>query len=190
MIADAMGWKLDRDHRRHPAEDRRPRRSSSEFLAVDPGLRLRHHPGRRRLPQGRAGDHAAHGGVPRRARVVRRGGDRRLAGAQDEDRRRRPRRHRHRVDRRQLDPEGPGGGARPAHDARHPPAVVLRRRAREAGPAVRMRRRGGPQRRRFRNSPFREMPSRRAAFSTRPCARSSARRTIACSSSSTASGSG
>ena len=47
-----------------------------------------------------------------------------------------------------------------------------------------------PQRRRFRNSPFREMPSSREASSTRPCVRSSARRTIICSSMSTAAGSG
>ena len=38
-----------------------------------------------------------------------------------------------------------------------------------------------PQRRRLRNSPFREMPSIRAASSTRPCVRSSACRTSVCS---------
>ena len=76
MIADAMGWKLDRI-----TDEIQPKIATetvaSEFLAVDPGLRLRHRAGRHRLPQRRAGDHAAHGGVPRRARVVRRGGDHR-----------------------------------------------------------------------------------------------------------------
>ena len=67
MIADAMGWTLDRI-----TDDIQPKLAavtiSSEFLAVDPGLRVRHHPGRRRLPEERAGHPAAHGGVPRRAR--------------------------------------------------------------------------------------------------------------------------
>ena len=80
MIADAMGWTLDRI-----TDDIQPKLAtvtiSSEFLAVDPGLRLRHHPGRRRLPEGRAGDPAAHGGVPRRAGTVRLGRDRRVAAA-------------------------------------------------------------------------------------------------------------
>ena len=43
-----------------------------------------------------------------------------------------------------------------------------------------------PQRRRFRNNPFREMPSSLAASSTRPFERSRARRTRVCSSASTA----
>ena len=36
MIADALGWQLDRHHRRGEAEDRR-HDVSSEFLAVDAG---------------------------------------------------------------------------------------------------------------------------------------------------------
>ena len=51
----------------------------------------------------------------------------RQPAALDEDRRRRPRRRRHRVDRRELDPESARGAARAAHDARHGAAVVLRR---------------------------------------------------------------
>ena len=75
MIADALGWKLDRI-----TDEIQPKIATatvaSEFLAVDAGLRVRHRAGRHRLPQRRAGHHAAHGGVPRRARVVRLGGDR------------------------------------------------------------------------------------------------------------------
>ena len=64
MIADAMGWTLDRI-----TDEIQPKLAtvtiSSEFLAVDPGYVVRDHPGRRRLPEERAGDQAAHGGVPR-----------------------------------------------------------------------------------------------------------------------------
>ena len=67
MIADAFGWKLDKvtdeiqpkiadKSRRERAHRRRSR------------LRLRHHPGRHRLEERQADDHAPHGGVPRRAR--------------------------------------------------------------------------------------------------------------------------
>ena len=128
MIADALGLEARPDHRRDPAEDRRRRRSRASS-SPSSRLGLRHHPGRRRLPQGRAGHHAAHGGLPRRAGVVRRGGDHRLARADDEDCRRRARRHRHGVDHGELDPEGPRRAARAAHDARHAAAVVLRRSA-------------------------------------------------------------
>ena len=108
MIADALGWKLDAI-----TDEIQPKIADRDGVERVPRgrcrVRLRHHPGRRRLPQRRAGDHAAHGGVPRRAGVVRRGRDRRVAGAEDEDRRRRARRHRDRVDRRQLDAEDPDG---------------------------------------------------------------------------------
>ena len=74
--------------------------------------------------------------------------------------------------------------------ARHPPQPAgeadARRRADAAQWCCRLR----PQRRRFRNSPFLEIPSIRAASSTRPCVLSSALLTIVCSSSSTAAGSG
>ena len=120
MIADALGWKLDRitDEIQPKIADgdrgqRVPRRRS--------GLRLRHRPGRHRLPQRAAGDHAAHGGVSGRARVVRRGGDHRLAGAEDEDCRRRARRHRDGVDRRQLAAEDPRGRAPGLHTMRDMP---------------------------------------------------------------------
>ena len=117
MIADAMGWKLDRI-----TDEIKPRIATetvaSEFLAVDPGyvcgIVQDHH-------------HAAHGGVSRCAGVVRRGRDHRVAGAQDENRRRHARRRRDGVDRRQFNPENPDGRARAAHDARHASSVVLRR---------------------------------------------------------------
>ena len=93
MIADALGWTLDRitDDVRAEARagddlERVPRRRSR--------LRVRHRSGRRRLPEEGAGDPPAHGGVPRRARVVRRDRDRRHAAAVGEDRRRHPRRRR------------------------------------------------------------------------------------------------
>ena len=56
MIADAMGWTLDRITDEIAAEAR-GRRISSEFLAVDPGYVCGIIAGRRRLPEGRAGDH-------------------------------------------------------------------------------------------------------------------------------------
>ena len=105
MIADAMGWTLDRI-----TDDIQPKLASvtisSEFLAVDPGYVcgiIQDGVGYRK---GEPVDPAAHGGVPRRAGVVRLGGDRGLAGDLVEDRRRHPRRHRDGVDRRQLDSEG------------------------------------------------------------------------------------
>ena len=101
MIADALGWKLDRI-----TDEIQPRIATADGGERVPRRRrrlcLRHRAGWHRLPQRRAGHHAAHGGLPRRARVVRLGRGHRVAGPQDEDRRRRPRRHRHRVDRRQL----------------------------------------------------------------------------------------
>ena len=107
MIADAMGWKLDR-----VTDDIQPKiaekRVTSEFLTVEAGQVCRLDPGRRRLSQGRADHQAAHGGVPRRARVLRRRAHRRQAAALDEARRRRPRRHRDDVDRGQLDSESAG----------------------------------------------------------------------------------
>ena len=113
MIADALGWKLDRitDEIQPKIADARP--VASEFLAVDPGYVCGIVQDGVGYRNGDAGHHAAHGGVSRRAGVVRLGGDRRVAGADDEDRRRRARRHRHGVDRRQLDAEDPRG-ARPA----------------------------------------------------------------------------
>ena len=75
MIADALGWKLDKI-----TDEIRPRIATqtvaSEYLAVDRRLCLRHRAGRHRLPQRRAGHHAAHGGLPRRAGVVRLGRNR------------------------------------------------------------------------------------------------------------------
>ena len=114
------------DHRRDPAEDgdrdrreRVPRGRS--------GVRLRHRAGRRRLPERPARHHAAHGGVPGRAGVLRCRADHRLAGLDDEDCGGRARRHRDGVDRRELAAENPGGAARASHDAGHADSVVLRR---------------------------------------------------------------
>ena len=126
MIADALGWKLDRI-----TDEIRPRIATADRCQRVPRgrsrLRLRHRAGRHRLPQRHAGDYAAHGGVSRRAGIVRLGGDHRIAGAEDEDRRRRARRHRDRVNRRQLAAEDSRGRAGAAHDARHAHPVVLRR---------------------------------------------------------------
>ena len=126
MIADAMGWKLDKI-----TDEIQPKMATAHGGERVPGggrgLRVRPRAGRHRLPQRPAGDHAAHGGVSRRAGVVRRGGDCRVAEHQEQDRGRRPRRRGHGVDHRQLDPEDPRGRARPAHHARHADSVVLRR---------------------------------------------------------------
>ena len=104
MIADALGWTLDRI-----TDDVEPKlasvTTSSEFLAVDPGLRLRDRPGRGRLPEGRAGNPPAHGGVPRCAGNVRLDRDRRLAADRGQGGRRHSWRYRDDVDRDQLDPE-------------------------------------------------------------------------------------
>ena len=126
MIAEAMGWKLDRI-----TDEIQPQMATetvaSEFLAVDPGFVCGIVQDGVGYRDGQPVDHAAHGGVPRRAGVVRFRGDHGVAGAQDEDRRRRPRRHRDRVDRRQFAPEVHRGCPGPAHDARHAAAVVRRR---------------------------------------------------------------
>ena len=116
MIADALGWTLDRI-----TDDIAPKIAEMPVIEPVPDRRrrpgLRPDPGRRRLSQGRAGDHAAHGGLPRGARVVRRRADRGYAAAPHEDRRRRPRRHRHGLDRGQLDPKVLAAAARSPHDA-------------------------------------------------------------------------
>ncbi len=125
MIADALGWKLDRI-----TDEIQPRIATETVVERLPRRRrrvcLRHRAGRHRLPRRRARHHAAHGGVPRGARIVRLGGDHRVAGAQDEDRGRRPWRHRHGVDRGELAAQDSRGRARPAHHARHADSVVFR----------------------------------------------------------------
>ena len=72
MIADALGWKLDRI-----TDEIQPKIATetvaSEFLAVDPGYVCGIVQDGIGYRNGTAGDHAAHGGVPRRAGVVRRG---------------------------------------------------------------------------------------------------------------------
>ena len=172
MIADALGWKLDRI-----TDDIQPKMATetvaSEFLAVDPGYVC----GIVQDGVGYKGDQPvitlhmeAYLGAPESydsVEIVR------LAGVQVEGGGRRARRHRHRVDRRQFAAEDPRGRARTPHHARHAAAVVLRRRAvaarRQDSDAA------SPQRRRLRKSPLREMPSSREASSTRPWVRSSAR---------------
>ena len=92
---------------------------ASEFLAVDPGFVCG-------IVQDGVGYRdgvpvitlhmEAYLGAPESYRC---GGDHGLAGVEDEDRRRRPRRHRDRVDRRQLAAEDPRRRAGAAHDAGH-----------------------------------------------------------------------
>ncbi len=71
MIADAMGWKLDKvtDEIQPKIAEQGGRKRAARGR---PRLRLRDHPGRHRLQQGQAGGDAPHGSVPGRARVVRR----------------------------------------------------------------------------------------------------------------------
>ncbi len=78
------GLEARQDHRRHRAEDR-DRDGGERVPRRRCRLRLRDRAGRHRLSQGHAGHHAAHGGLPRRAGVVRCRRDHRVAGAEDED---------------------------------------------------------------------------------------------------------
>ncbi len=72
MIADAMGWKLDKvtDEIQPKIADKAV---ESELIAVDPGYVCGIIQDGIGYVEGQARDHAAHGGLPRRARVVRRG---------------------------------------------------------------------------------------------------------------------
>ena len=105
MIADALGWTLDRI-----TDDIRPKIAdgdvASEFLAVDPGYVCGHHPGRRRLSEAASRSSAC---IWRPTSARRRAYDAvEIEGSPrsvDEVRRRHSRRHRHRVDGRQLDPK-------------------------------------------------------------------------------------
>ena len=104
MIAEAFGWKLDKvtDEIQPKIADKTV---ESEFLAVDPRLRVRHRPGRNRLEGWQGAHHAPHGGLPGSARELRLGGDRRQAAHRAEDHRRGPWRRRDCLDYRQLHPE-------------------------------------------------------------------------------------
>ncbi len=116
MIAGAMGWKLDRvTDQIQPVVSKEG--ISSPLLTVAPGLVCGLIQDGVGYVGGAADHHAPHGGVPRRARVVRLGGHRGHAQAGDEDRRRRARRRRDRLDHRQLHPEGDRRRTGPAHDA-------------------------------------------------------------------------
>ena len=102
MIADAMGWTLDRI-----TDDIQPKLAavtiSSEFLAVDPGYVcgiIQDGVGYRKSEPVIRLHMEAYLGAPE---IVRLGRDRRLAAHLVEDRRRHPRRRRDGVDRRQLD---------------------------------------------------------------------------------------
>ena len=126
MIADAMGWTLDRI-----TDDIQPKLAavtiSSEFLAVDPGYVcgiIQDGVGYRKNEPVIRLHMEAYLGAPESFDSVEIEG---LAEHLVEDRRRHPRRRGDGVDRRQLDPEGAAGDARPAHDARPRPAVVLSR---------------------------------------------------------------
>jgi 4-hydroxy-tetrahydrodipicolinate reductase len=75
MIADAMGWKLDKvTDEIHPKIA--DKGVESELIAVDPGYVCGIIQDGIGYVEGQARDHAAHGGVPRRAGVVRRRDDR------------------------------------------------------------------------------------------------------------------
>ena len=84
MIADALGWTLDRI-----TDDVQPKLATvTDFERVSrrrSRLRVRHHPGRHRLPEGAAGDPPALRGVSGGARIVRHRRHRGLAAAVDED---------------------------------------------------------------------------------------------------------
>ena len=126
MIADAVGWTLDRI-----TDDIVPKVAtsavSSDFIdrRTRPGLRPDSR--RRWISKGRGAHPVAHGGISRRAGVVRCRADRGLAGALDEDRRRGARRHCHGLHRRQLNPQGAQVAAGAADDANPAHSVVFRR---------------------------------------------------------------
>ena len=107
MIADAHGMEAREDHRRHPAEDRRSRRSRASYLAVDPGYVcgiVQDGVGYRKGEPVITLHMEAYLGAPESYDAVEIDG---LAGVEDEDRRRRARRHRDGVDHGQLDAEDP-----------------------------------------------------------------------------------
>ena len=134
MIADAMGWKLDR-----VTDQIRPQVAaaaiSSEFLTVQPGQVCG-------LIQDGIGyvkgqplirlHMEAYLGAPESYDAVEID---RPAEPVDEDCRRRARRHRHGVDHRELNREGAGGAARAAHHAHPADSVVVRRVATETNAA-------------------------------------------------------
>ena len=120
------GLEAGQDHRRDPAEDRRPRpwpASSSRSIAgyvcgiIQDGIGYRNGEPVITLHM------EAYLGAPESYDAV---DISRLAEHQVEDRGRRARRRGHGVDHGELDPEDPRGRARPAHDARHADSVVLR----------------------------------------------------------------
>ncbi len=131
MIADALGWKLDKI-----TDDVKPVVADgtvqSELLAVDAGYVSGIIQVGNRLRRRRTAHQAAHGGVPRRAGIVRFGHDRGLTTDPFEGRGRCARRHRHRGGHGQLDSGSAGRRARAAHHARCASAVVLRRSREEA----------------------------------------------------------
>ena len=127
MIADALGWKLDRI-----TDEIQPKIATatvaSEFLAVDPGYvcgivqdGIGYRDGQPVLTL----HMEAYLGAPESFDAVEITGS---PGAQDEDRGGRARGHRDDVDHGELAAEGARGGAGAAHDAGHADPVVLRRR--------------------------------------------------------------
>ncbi len=125
MIADAMGWKLDKvvDEIHPKIADKAV---ESDLIAVDPGYVCGLIQDGIGYSKGKPVDHAAHGSVPGRARVVRRGHDRGQPARHPEDCGRPSRRHRHRVDYRELDPHDPARGTGSPDDGRHAGPAVLR----------------------------------------------------------------
>ena len=124
MVADALGWRLDRitDEVKPKVADTTV---SSEFFAVDAGYRQRDHSGRRRIPAWHAGDHHAHGGLSRSAGVVRRSAHCRVAEFETPHSRRRARRYRDGVDRGELHSQGAVGPPRSADHERPADTVLL-----------------------------------------------------------------
>ena len=124
MIADALGWKLDRSPTRS-GRGSRPRRCRASSSPSTPGMcaaSMQDGIGYRNGVPLITLHMEAYLGAPESFDSVEVD---RVAGPQDEDRRRRPRRHRHGLDRRQLAAQDPRGRARPPHHARYADSVVL-----------------------------------------------------------------
>ena len=127
MIADALGLDARSHHRRRRSRRWRRSRSSSEFLAVDPGYVcgiMQDGVGYRKGEPAIRLHMEAYLGAPDSYDAVEIEGSPR---AVDEDSGRHPRRPRDRLHRRQLDSQGARRRAGTAHDARPAAALVFSR---------------------------------------------------------------
>ena len=145
MIADAMGWTLDRI-----TDEIQPKLAtvtiSSEYLAVDPGYVagiIQDGIGYRKNEPVIKLHMEAYLGSPETFDSVDIEGSPQPV---DEDCRRHPRRRRDGIDCGQLDPEGAAGLARAAHDARSAAAFLFPRHARVPAPGHRLRQQSAPSR--------------------------------------------